>query len=282
MKKIDLTGKIFNKLKVIGLDYTKNSKLYWKVECECGKQKTVRGSSLKSGDTTSCGSGTCVGRVNDITGMTFGKLKVIKFIEIKDGRAIFLCQCECGKTSEVEGHRLLAGSTVTCTKCSTNIFYRRDDYMIGITPKSEEFIFDIQDFAEVSKYNWWISNGYVVSKVKNKTLKLHNLIMNPPEGLVVDHKNGNPLDNKQLNLRICTQHENTLNSKNRSNSSIKYKGVDKRNNGKYRARIMIDGKREHIGDFDTGIEAALAYNEKAKELFGEFARLNEIKNENSQ
>lgn len=89
---------------------------------------------------------------------------------------------------------------------------------------------------------------------------------------MVDHINGNKLDNRKSNLRICTDAENARNS---SKKSGNFKGVQWRSDKhKFRARIMDNGKEIFIGYFTNEIEAAKAYDTKAKELFGEFARLN--------
>jgi hypothetical protein len=111
--------------------------------------------------------------------------------------------------------------------------------------------------------------------------KLHRYLLNFPKDMEVDHINGNTLDNRRENLRICTSRQNTYNMGSRKNSSSKYKGVSFMNNCKrWRAcaHKQID-KYTTIykrGTFDTEKEAATKYNEWAIELFGEFARLNDI------
>lgn len=87
-----------------------------------------------------------------------------------------------------------------------------------------------------------------------------------------DHINGNKLDNRRCNLRICTPHQNNLN---RPNVTGKYKGVYwcKRLK-KWMAQIMIGERNKYVGSFPNEEEAAFAYNEAAKKYHGEFARLN--------
>ncbi len=104
---------------------------------------------------------------------------------------------------------------------------------------------------------------------------MHRLIMNAPAGLVVDHIDGNSLNNRKTNLRICTQAQNIHNSRPRRNRSSKYKGVFwNKVNKKWSVSIRKGDKRIYLGGFDDEIEAALAYDRKAEELFGEFAYLN--------
>ena len=102
--------------------------------------------------------------------------------------------------------------------------------------------------------------------------------MNCPTGMVVDHINHNTLDNRKSNLRVCTYSQNHINSASRGGTS-KYKGVFlyKKGTRKERWRAMAYcGKPYFLGYFDTEDEAGIAYNNKVKELFGEYAYLNKI------
>lgn len=269
-------GEKFNKLTIVEDAGSKSGKRYVLCECECGKIKVIRRQSVVSGTTKSCGGGVCVGRTNDITGKRFGKLYVESFSKIVNGRSLFNCKCDCGKQCEVEGHRLLQGSTVTCTKCNTNKYYSENDYMVGETSRGVKFYFDIKDFNIVSDRNWYSESEYFATKINGKHHKLHRYIMNYDGPLVVDHIDGNPANNRRNNLRICTQQQNVMNSKIRSDSTNNYRGVKYRGNGKYQARIQKDGKRYYIGTHRSEEAAAKAYNEKALELFGEYAKLNKI------
>ncbi|HEV8525455.1 MAG TPA: NUMOD4 domain-containing protein [Terriglobales bacterium] len=90
----------------------------------------------------------------------------------------------------------------------------------------------------------------------------------------VDHINRDTLDNRLSNLRVCTNAQNRLNSKQRSNSKAPYKGIsyDKRS-GKWRARIQVNGKTTWLGRFDTPEDARDAYRDAAVKHHGEFARV---------
>lgn len=100
------------------------------------------------------------------------------------------------------------------------------------------------------------------------------------DGRCVDHINGNPLDNRRVNLRICSQRENRINRPKPifKNPSSRFKGVwlDKRKNLKRRwmAGLKLNNKRIWIGRFETEIEAAKAYDKNAKRFFRKFAHLN--------
>lgn len=123
------------------------------------------------------------------------------------------------------------------------------------------------------------SKKYAVLHIQ---IPLHHLVVgidNIAEGKVIDHINGNNLDNRKSNLRICTQGQNNKNRK--PPRKDQYKGVYKIPSGRYQAKISskTNGLRSQIciGTYDTPEEAAHAYNLKAKELHGEYAGLNEIR-----
>lgn len=117
---------------------------------------------------------------------------------------------------------------------------------------------------------WRISNGYVMGFKNGKNVRLHRLVMGAKPGEVVDHINHNLLDNRSSNLRICTTSENMRNIK-----KDKLKGVSfYKRDSRWSAYITFNYKKIHLGYFETAEQAAKRYDEKAKELYGEFACLN--------
>lgn len=142
---------------------------------------------------------------------------------------------------------------------------------------------DDEDYEWLSAYKWCYTSpiGYAVTKVrtpeKQVSMLMHRLIMNAPTNLVTDHINHNKLDNRRENLRLCTRQENNRNMPMRSNNTSGYKGVYwHKARSKWQANIRHLGEEVYLGVFEDKHEAALAYNEKAAELFGEFASLNTI------
>lgn len=105
---------------------------------------------------------------------------------------------------------------------------------------------------------------------------LHRVVMNAKQGQIVDHINGDPLDNRRENLRIVTHAQNAQNTRKQSgNQSSKFKGVSYNKSLKqYQAYIKKGGKRYHIGYYDYELAAAKAYDSKAKLMFGKYAKLN--------
>ena len=140
---------------------------------------------------------------------------------------------------------------------------------------------DDEDYEWISKLKWrYASNGSAVRNSSRhlgaqKVLQLHRIIMNAPDGLVVDHINGDRLDNRKQNLRVCSQSQNSMNRSVATNNSCGYKGVYfHKGKQKWYAHITCNGKQKHIGAFSAPEDAARAYNQRALELFGEFSKLN--------
>lgn len=146
--------------------------------------------------------------------------------------------------------------------------------------KGYSAIVDDDVYEELSKYKWFYNNGYAARNVsvngKQKQLKMHRVIMCPSDDKVVDHINGDTLDNRHENLRVCSTKENIANKKKPSNGkSSRYKGVSFKR-GKYEARIRSGDTFIYLGRYCTEVEAAIAYNNAATLLFSEFAKLNDI------
>lgn len=110
---------------------------------------------------------------------------------------------------------------------------------------------------------------------------MHRLIMNPSPAVQVDHINHNHLDNRRSNLRLCRNAENHWNTKVPKSNTSGYRGVCfvKRLN-KWQAKVNKNGKQYHVGLYATPEDAARAYNARAKELYGDFAYLNYIPEDN--
>ena len=106
-----------------------------------------------------------------------------------------------------------------------------------------------------------------------KYVHMHKIILGDKEGLEIDHKDGNGLNNRKDNIRWATKAQNQANSAARSG---RYKGVSppQHRRKRWKAEIRCKGIRYDLGCFDTEEDAARAYDAKAKELHGEFARLN--------
>jgi len=135
---------------------------------------------------------------------------------------------------------------------------------------------DDADYEWLNQWKWQALvtvNGSYAVRVNSagKSTRMHRLIMGTPIRLVIDHKNHRTLDNRRQNLRTCTQTENMQNK--RPNRGRKFKGAY-RDKKKWRSQIMCEGVMYCLGSHNTEEQAARAYDEKAKELHGQFAYLN--------
>jgi len=161
----------------------------------------------------------------------------------------------------------------------------RASWIVPLTRQMDATI-DAQDVSAVSGYNWSaVCAGknpptyYAMRSISKhgkpnyRSLQAH--IMEPPDGYTVDHINQDPLDNHRDNLRLCTLSENMGNRRSFRGSTSPFKGVSWRTKDQtWYAQICMNRHVTCIGYFDDEIEAALAYDEHARRLFGEFARLN--------
>lgn len=140
---------------------------------------------------------------------------------------------------------------------------------------------DDADYEWLSQYRWYLSTvGYAARNKSHYEPKPYIAYMAreilgcvPYDGLIVDHIDGDKLNNQRTNLRKCTIAQNIQNQKLRKDNTSGFKGVTKYLN-RWKSEIEVFGKKMHIGVFATAIEAAKAYDESAKRLHGEFAFLN--------
>lgn len=152
--------------------------------------------------------------------------------------------------------------------------------IIKLTQGREAWVSDC-DFELVSKHKWYAwesSNGgwYAVTNVCQKMVFMHRLILNTPDGVEVDHRNHNGLDNRRFNIRNCAHIENGYNRRSHRGTS-RYKGVSwLQSSHKWRAQITQNGKIEYLGCFDNEVDAAKKYNAAALKYHGRFACLNVI------
>lgn len=182
-------------------------------------------------------------------------------------------------------------------KVKNEIFYQDENIMqIELTGNvdghrrgtGEYFTIDTKDYDLIKDYSWHkLSEGYIAAtKVidkKQESFLVHRLILGSVGYSVkTDHRNGNVLDNRRCNLRVCTNAENLRNSKPRKvyngrRTSSQYKGVFyRKDTNEWEVAICVDSVQISIGSFKKEIEAAKAYNREAIKLHGLFARLNVI------
>ena len=155
-----------------------------------------------------------------------------------------------------------------------------------ILTKNLHTIVDDDDYSYLSQWKWCAdSKGYAVRSerrsetgtTKRKIVLMHREILKVEKSQQVDHISGNVLDNRKSNLRIATHSQNMRNRKLQSNNSTGYKGVwYNRKKDRFIATIKINGQSRTLKYCRTALEAAQIYNEKAVEIYGDFARINPI------
>jgi hypothetical protein len=121
MNGLDLTGRIFGRLEIVGFSHNKNKRNYWKCRCNCGKERIILTQSLIDGRTKSCG---CI-HTKDLAGEKFGMLTAIeeysKTDKISHTRR-WKCRCDCGRIKNIAQKNLTNGKT---TSCGCNHFHRK-------------------------------------------------------------------------------------------------------------------------------------------------------------
>lgn len=154
---------------------------------------------------------------------------------------------------------------------------------LNIYGTNKKALVDDEDYPLLSRYKWHFDHKeYVKSSIFNTTVKLHRMIMAAPKSLQVDHINGDKLDNRKCNLRLCDNASNQANKKKRplmkgKPTSSRFKGVHYRKDRKeWSARIGHKNKRIDLGSYKNEEDAAIAYNKAALKYHGEFASLNKI------
>jgi hypothetical protein len=139
-------------------------------------------------------------------------------------------------------------------------------------------IIDAADADLVASYKWRAVRNkkqwYACTSVRRKIVYMHRLILGTPKGALTDHKNGDGLDNRRVNLRSATHGDNARNRRGDSSQSG-YRGVSwNAPCGKWEVSLSVDDKTLHFGLFSDAKEAALVRDEAARRFHGKFAVLN--------
>jgi hypothetical protein len=257
---LDLTGKRFGKL--IAISYSPGSRRNeggWLCKCDCGKDTFVSGANLRTGNTKSCG---CLVFKN-IAGQKFGKLTVLKQDGFsRNGEALWLCRCECGNEKIINGSNLRRGHIVSCGCKSPNykhgmrnsLIYKKHAEMLCRCRNKNNPLYGGRGITVCDQwhrfepfYEWALSTGY-------------------HDGLSLDRidPNGNY---EPSNCRWADSFVQAQNQRVARNNSTGISGVYPKGD-KFACSITANGKRKHLGTFET-IEEAKEVRIKAEfELWG--------------
>ena len=232
---------------------------------------------------------------DNLKGKIFNRWEVLRFSHKVGYNKYFVCRClDCNKEKIVYIQNVIYEKSKSCgckTKVETayNINKKYNEYellnnvvRVYINNKKDKIMLcDLEDWELLKSY-YWIENphGYATAVDNHKIIKFHRKVLNVDDPKIfVDHINGDRLDNRRINLRLCSNQENSFNRDKNSNNTSGYKGVyfDKDRN-KWRSVIQYNGKSiKSPKRYDTPEEAYEWYMEKSNELFGEYSVFNSRK-----
>jgi hypothetical protein len=201
----------------------------------------------------------------------------------------YKCYCTCGNTREVTKRALKEGKTFACKKCQAenkhkehikgnNITIEGSIVKVKFNTNSKYILIDKEEYNTIKNYTWVLKgNGYAHTRIGRsfgldnaKWVYLHDMILkNKPEGYMIDHINGNRLDNRKENLRFVTPSQNSSNVERKVGKSNVLGVWEYKNN--WQAMIRVSGKRIYLGYFNNKENAVKARKEAEEKYFGEFS-----------
>lgn len=204
----------------------------------------------------------------------------------KSTRVTCICK-RCGQTFSVWRSAYLRGEGTYCSpRCSYGVqecivVSRNPSIVLVPLTKGKSAVIDSVDAERVKQFNWYAVKDHGRSWRARSTIPgdsrhsifLHQFILEAELGSEIDHKNGNPLDNRRANLRFVSQTQNRWNQGKRRDNASGFIGVSF-HRGKWRAFIHMNGNHHHLGYFDSPEAAAHARDKAVREGHGEFARTN--------
>lgn len=235
--------------------------------------------------------------VKNLTGQQFGFLKVVErdedHISISGKKRIkWKCVCQynnCGNTTSVLASNLQQGNIISCGcykknvtdfKKQYNTYDLSSDYGIGYTSQGKEFFFDKEDYQIIKDYCWYENDqGYLLARIGNKSIRMHRIILNAPDGYEVDHIHGKETrnDNRKSNLRLATHCQNNWNKDKPVTNTSGYRGVSwDKNKMKWFSQITYNKEHIILGYFNNIEEAYQARLDAENKYYGEFSYENSI------
>lgn len=151
--------------------------------------------------------------------------------------------------------------------------------LIGLTRGMSAMVDDC-DYDSLNEFRWYTNKNYrtyyAATKRPEQTVQMHRVILSAPMGVLVDHIDGNGLNNQRANLRFASPSENTAHRLHRpAVTSSRYRGVTyNRRTSSWQAGIKVAGKSRHLGLFECEDVAAHAYDAAARRTWGQFAVCN--------
>lgn len=243
-----------------------------------------------------------MGKFEDLTGRRFGELTVISrapdyILPCGKPQVMWNCKCSCGRDVVTRALQLKNGDSQSCghlqkeivskmmsERKAYNTYDLSGEYGIGYDNNERPFYFDLEDYDLIKDYYWLVNNadGYVEARISEqdnkRKIKLHRLIMGVVDEdwkyVQIDHIHGKEsrFDNRKSNLRAATISQNGMNVGVRQNNTSGVTGVDwQKKRHKWRARIQVNQKEIHLGEFKELEDAIKARKAAEQKYFGEFS-----------
>ena len=225
----------------------------------------------------------------DLTGQRFGKLVVRERAKNSpSGNARWLCQCDCGNSTTVDGSRLRSGRTQSCgclqreqsSKANKKFNTFRtvgSTVYVKMSNTEKEMLVDSNIWEKLKNYCWYENTlGYAASKdyAAKKCILFHiTAFPDCPRDLVRDHIDGNKLNNQRKNIRFIRQEKNCQNRVREKTTSSGRNGVSfNSHKKKWNSYITLNGKRKNLGYFQNLDDAIKVREEAEIKYFGEYRR----------
>lgn len=243
--------------------------------------------------------------LRNLTGERFTRWTVKKdsFERNEKGCLVCFCECDCGTQRMVNRKNLLSGDSKSCGCLKTDLSkakfgikrgqnrYRKiKNGYIGYTSNNMRFYFDEEDYELINKYTWHehddgtniyprtLYDRYYDSSGKrhNVYIMMHQLLQKAhysnKNDLIMDHIDGNTMDNRKQNLRETTRQKNMFNVKTPASNKTGHKGIYKTASGKFQVKINIDKKAVYLGTYKTYEEALKIRKAAEIKYYGEYRR----------
>ena len=252
------------------------TKRYTNFKCKCGETGKIRNDNIKQ--VYLCRHS------RQYLGLQIGRWNVIGTDKRNDRCSLLICQCSCEKKTirKIPMSSLLHGKTQSCGCAHYENMQRRNEYIerdgfCEIVIGDSCVLIDKDDLEKVKDFCWCINGTkYVIawSPKAKRMISLARTIMNEYRtDVIIDHINGDTLDNRENNLRRVSTQENNMNQRLSKNNTSGHKGVHwHKNMGKWISNIGLNGKLLHIGYFDNYEDAVAAREDKERRLYGEYSR----------